>query len=503
MAAVAARPEGAIELLRATLEAAPAPVTIVAVGPLTNIALLLRTHPGLAERIASLRIMGGAIAEGNTTASAEFNIWQDPEAARIVFDCGRPISLMPLDVTHQALFRAADVERLEALGTRPGRVFADLLRFFGRFHRERYGWDGSPIHDAVAVGHLALPDLVRTEAYRVDVETTSELTRGRTVVDLHGLTGCRRTSTSGVAIDRDRFIDVLVEAVAAMALEPRDRGSGEGRSAAPLRRPRGFLHDRHVDRGGRPVARAPRGERARAGAGRESRGERLHLGRRHPGRAPGPGDLEPGFVSLLIGVNDVVQGVPIATYEANVVADPRRGARGVPAPIGRESRSRTTRSPRPAPTTATRASSTTGSWPATRRCCGWRPSAGSPFVDIFDISLEAATERKPRRRRRAAPECRPVRGDGSSGSCRSSPGCCGADRETRRLGSPGPSLGVGPADRVASGPSRAAATSSQLFGRGSASHSSRSIAIRTSSVKTPYWNQAWRNRPSSTKPALR
>jgi pyrimidine-specific ribonucleoside hydrolase len=211
--AFAVRPEGAVELLRATLEASAEPVTIAAVGPLTNIALLLRTHPVLADRIASLRIMGGAITEGNTTASAEFNIWQDPEAARIVFECGRPITLMPLDVTHQALFREADVERLEAVGTRPARVFAGLLRYFARFHRERYGWDGSPIHDAVAIGHLALPDLVRTEAYRVDVETTSELTRGRTVVDLHGLTGKPPNVDVGVAIDRERFIDALIDAV--------------------------------------------------------------------------------------------------------------------------------------------------------------------------------------------------------------------------------------------------------------------------------------------------
>jgi pyrimidine-specific ribonucleoside hydrolase len=215
-ATVAARPEGAIELLRATLERSPVPVTIAAVGPLTNIALLLRTHPHLADRIASIRIMGGAITEGNTTASAEFNIWQDPEAARIVLECGRPITLMTLDVTHAALFTERDVERLERLGTRPARVFADLLRYFARFHRERYGWDGSPIHDAVAVGHLALPELVETVPYRVDVETTSELTRGRTVVDLHGLTGKPPNVDVGVSIDRARFIDVLIEAVGAM-----------------------------------------------------------------------------------------------------------------------------------------------------------------------------------------------------------------------------------------------------------------------------------------------
>jgi pyrimidine-specific ribonucleoside hydrolase len=214
--AFAPRAEGAIELIRSILLAAASPVTIAAVGPLTNIALLLRSHPELAERIASIRIMGGAITEGNTTASAEFNIWQDPDAARIVLDCGRPITLMTLDVTHRALFGSADVARLDALGTRAGSVFADLLRYFARFHAERYGWDGSPIHDAVAVAQLALPDLVRTVPYRVDVETGSELTRGRTVVDLHGLTGLPPNAEVGLEIDRPRFVDVLVEAVAAV-----------------------------------------------------------------------------------------------------------------------------------------------------------------------------------------------------------------------------------------------------------------------------------------------
>jgi pyrimidine-specific ribonucleoside hydrolase len=211
--AVEARPEGAIELLRSVITGSPVPVTIAAVGPLTNIALFLRTHPELTERIESFRIMGGAITEGNVTASGEFNIWQDPEAARIVLDAGRPVTLMTLDVTHQALFREADVERLEAVGTRVAHVFADLLRFFARFHAERYGWDGSPIHDAVAVGHLAIPDLVETVPYRVDVETASELTRGRTVVDLYGLTGRPPNADVGRTIDRERFVEVLIEAI--------------------------------------------------------------------------------------------------------------------------------------------------------------------------------------------------------------------------------------------------------------------------------------------------
>ena len=216
-AAVGPVPEGAVELLARLVRESPDPVTLVPTGPLTNVALFVRTHPELLPRVAEISIMGGAIGEGNLTASAEFNIWADPEAAAIVLDCGRPIALVPLEVTHAALFRNADIPRLEALGTRTGRVFADLLRFFAIFHRERYGWDGSPIHDAVAVARLVAPGLVTEVPYRVDVETESELTRGRTVVDLHGLRGLAPNVMVGTEIDRPRFIDMLVEAIGRFA----------------------------------------------------------------------------------------------------------------------------------------------------------------------------------------------------------------------------------------------------------------------------------------------
>jgi pyrimidine-specific ribonucleoside hydrolase len=212
--AVAARPEHAIELTRRVIEGADRPVTLVPTGPLTNIALLIRTYPRLLERIERICLMGGSIGEGNVTASAEFNIWADPEAAAIVFEAGRPLTMIGLDVTHQAIVTAADAARLAALGTRTGRVFADLLEFFGRFHRERYGWDGSPIHDAVAVAHVAIPGLIRTETCRIDIETGSELTRGRTVADRAHQTGRPANAEMGIAIDRGRFVDLLVEAVA-------------------------------------------------------------------------------------------------------------------------------------------------------------------------------------------------------------------------------------------------------------------------------------------------
>ena len=121
--------------------------------------------------------MGGSLGEGNTTAAAEFNIWADPEAAAIVFESGIPIRMAGLDVTHQALVLPPDIERLEALGTRPGRVFADLMRFFAVHHRDRYGWDGPPIHDAVAVAWLVAPGLIRHRSLRIDVETAGHGTR--------------------------------------------------------------------------------------------------------------------------------------------------------------------------------------------------------------------------------------------------------------------------------------------------------------------------------------
>ena len=272
-------PEGAIELIRSILAAAAEPVTIAAVGPLTNIALLLRTHPELTDRIASIRIMGGAITEGNTTASAEFNIWQDPEAARIVLDCGRPITLMTLDVTHQALFTAADVERLEGLGTRIGAVFADLLRFFARFHAERYGWDGSPIHDAVAVAHLAVPDLVRHRALprrRRDVQRADPRANGR-----------RPPRADRQAAERRRRHRDRPDAVH----RPADRGGRRGRGAREAEPARGDRRTGPPRSGTSPSATRTRsGHRSsRPSAGRTSSSRRSAAIRRRSRSSPTSG----------------------------------------------------------------------------------------------------------------------------------------------------------------------------------------------------------------------
>jgi len=206
-------PVTALELAAALLRAAAGPVTLIATGPLTNIALLLHAAPGLRDRISEISLMGGSLDEGNTTASAEFNIWADPEAADTVFRSGIPIRMAGLDVTHQALVLPADIARLEGLGNRAGRVFADLMRFFAIHHRDRYGWEVPPIHDAVAVAWLLEPDLVRSRTLRVDIETGDGLTRGRTVADPEGLAGRPPNVEIGIAIDRERLMDMVVDAV--------------------------------------------------------------------------------------------------------------------------------------------------------------------------------------------------------------------------------------------------------------------------------------------------
>jgi inosine-uridine nucleoside N-ribohydrolase len=182
--------------------------TLVAVGPLTNVALLLARYPDARpERIV---LMGGSIGLGNVTPAAEFNIWADPEAAAQVFASGLEVTMVGLDVTHEALLLDEDVERLRTSG-RTGRMVAELYDFFHRFHARTYGFAGSPIHDAVALAHVFRPDLVQTEHRHVAIECDSELTRGRTVVDLWRRARSEPNAHVGVGIDGRAFVELLLE----------------------------------------------------------------------------------------------------------------------------------------------------------------------------------------------------------------------------------------------------------------------------------------------------
>jgi inosine-uridine nucleoside N-ribohydrolase len=188
-------------------------VTLVATGPLTNVAKLLVTHSERPDRIV---LMGGSIAEGNVTPAAEFNIWADPEAADAVFRSGLDVTMIGLDVTHKALLTAVYAERLRAAGE-TGRMVAELVDFFAQFHQKTYGFDGAPIHDAVAVAHVFQPGLVDTVERNVEIETVSDLCRGRTVVDLWRRTENEPNAHVGVGIDAEAFLELLVSRVSSFA----------------------------------------------------------------------------------------------------------------------------------------------------------------------------------------------------------------------------------------------------------------------------------------------
>jgi inosine-uridine nucleoside N-ribohydrolase len=184
---------------------------LVPIGPLTNIALAL--DRGI--RPARIVLMGGAVGEGNMTPAAEFNIWVDPEAAQRVFHAGIDVTMIGLDVTHAALLTPAWSERFRQAG-RAGTFVADLVEFFKQYHARTYGWDGAPIHDAVAMAHVLRPGIVHTEHLNVEVETESDLCRGRTVVDHWHRTDREPNAQVGLEIEADAFFELLLERIATL-----------------------------------------------------------------------------------------------------------------------------------------------------------------------------------------------------------------------------------------------------------------------------------------------
>jgi len=202
----------AVDLLAELIEPG---VVLVPTGPLTNVAQLLERRPDVKQRLERIVWMGGAIAEGNVTPAAEFNAYVDPEAAQIVFASGVPVTMIGLDITHMALFRSDHAERLRASGA-VGRAVAELADFFLRFHRQRYRFDGAPIHDAMAVAHVIDSTLVETVNCNVAIETASEYCDGRTVVDRWLVTGRDRNAHVGIDVDAARFLELLVERIATL-----------------------------------------------------------------------------------------------------------------------------------------------------------------------------------------------------------------------------------------------------------------------------------------------
>lgn len=206
-------PRSATELMADTLLEASEPVAIIATGPITNVAVLLRDRPELVHRISRIVWMGGSTDRGNATPYAEFNALVDPEALDLVVRSGVPFTMVGLNVTHTALVTAAVHERVAAIGNRTGAFGDELLEFFCRTNAEVFGMPDGPLHDPVAVAVLADPGCVRTVRTRLDIELAGTETVGATSVDFDGM--LRREPNADIAVELDvpRFWGALEDAL--------------------------------------------------------------------------------------------------------------------------------------------------------------------------------------------------------------------------------------------------------------------------------------------------
>lgn len=205
-----------VDFIIDTLRAEPAgSVTLCPLGPLTNIAMAFEKAPDIVTRVREIVLMGGAyFAVGNITPTAEFNIYVDPQAARIVFRSGVQIVVMPLDVTHQALVTRPRNEAFRALGTPVGQAVAQMTDFFERFDKEKYGSLGAPLHDPCVTAYLIRPDLFTGRHVNVEIETGSELTLGMTVADWWRVTDRKPNALFMGGIDADGFFALLTQRLA-------------------------------------------------------------------------------------------------------------------------------------------------------------------------------------------------------------------------------------------------------------------------------------------------
>jgi purine nucleosidase len=182
------QPKHGVDFLIETLMAAMEPITIAALGPLTNLAIALIKEPRIIPKIRELVIMGGAIATGNITPSAEFNFYVDPHAAQVIFTSGLPLTLVPLDATHQVLTTPERLVVIRNMATPVTKAVAAMLTDYGLEEALQRGWIGAPLHDPCVIAYLIQPDLFTTQDLYMEVETGSPLTMGRTVMDEWGVT---------------------------------------------------------------------------------------------------------------------------------------------------------------------------------------------------------------------------------------------------------------------------------------------------------------------------
>lgn len=205
----------AIDLIAKVLRESNEKVTLVVTGPMTNAALFFRVYPDLArEKIDQIVFMGGAMGLGNWRPSVEFNIFVDPEVAKIVMNFGIPLVMAPLNVTHQAQIMKEEIEQIGEIANPVGKAFYGLLNFFEQYHENpKWGFKGAPLHDPCTIAWLIDPTMFKSDKMNVDVETQGELTRGETVCDYYTLTDKPKNTEVLLGVDREKFIDLIMASI--------------------------------------------------------------------------------------------------------------------------------------------------------------------------------------------------------------------------------------------------------------------------------------------------
>lgn len=203
----------AIDYIIETVLEQPEPITLVATGPLTNIALALKMNPAIKENIEEIVIMGGSYQLGNTTPAAEFNILVDPESAHIVFESGVPVVMVGLDVTRQVMVTKEVLDRIAKIDNKASKLFVDLMIFFNKTQKEVFGWDGGPLHDPLTIAYLIDPTVIETKLMNVQIDTWSHQSYGRTNCDFFNQTDLPKNSHVAVGIDIDKYWDIIEEAI--------------------------------------------------------------------------------------------------------------------------------------------------------------------------------------------------------------------------------------------------------------------------------------------------
>ncbi|WNS75185.1 nucleoside hydrolase [Bacillus sp. DTU_2020_1000418_1_SI_GHA_SEK_038] len=204
--------EHAVDFIIRKLMESDGDITLVPTGPLTNIAMAMRREPAILSKIQEIVIMGGGTF-GNWTPAAEFNIYVDAEAAKVVFESGAPITMMGLDLTHQALATHEVCERIAAIDNPVAQFVNELLVFFRKTYLEVFGFEHPPVHDICCVAYCIDPSVVETKKLRVDVETTGVHTYGMTLVDMHGVTDREPNVNVALKLDHAKFWNMVTEAL--------------------------------------------------------------------------------------------------------------------------------------------------------------------------------------------------------------------------------------------------------------------------------------------------